>query len=139
MREFNISLRKFFDPSRLSVIFVPIVAAAATSDGGCSSMPDPGPLTAEETLQVVSGNTFQKPDQEIYAFADESGDLRGLNLSSGGRTGQWRVDDRGQLCAFYNEVENGAEKCGVLSVVQDNQVRWLGVDMLVLEGNPQEL
>ena len=96
-------------------------------------------MTPEETLQVVSGNTFKLLNEEIYAFADESGELRGLNLTSGGRIGQWRVDGQGQLCALWNEVDNGAENCGVLLAVKDNQVLWNDVDMVVLEGNPQEL
>lgn len=138
VRKFNISLRKFFDPSRLSVIFLVPVAAAAAGDG-CTSTPEPGPLTAEQTVEMVSGNTFKLLNEETYAFADESGALRGLNLASGGQFGKWRVDDQGQLCASWSEVDNGAENCAVLLAVKEDQVLWREVDMRVLEGNPKEL
>ncbi len=65
---------KLYDPSRLSVIFL-IPAAMAATSGGWSTTPEPGPLTAEQTVEVVTGNTFQIPDEEMYAFADESGRL----------------------------------------------------------------
>lgn len=139
VKKFNISLRRFFDPSRLSVIFVVVPVAAAAAGDGCSSAPEPGPLTPEETLQVVSGNTFKLLNEEIYAFADDSGQLRSRNAPSGGRVGQWRVDGQGQLCALWKEVDNGAETCSVLLAIKDNQVLWAEVDMVILEGNPQEL
>lgn len=138
MRKFNMSLRKFFDPSRLSVIFLVPIAAAAAGDG-CSSTPEPGPLTAEQTLELVSGNTFQIPNEERYAYADESGSLRGSNLSSGGVNGKWRVDEQGQLCALWNNVDDGAERCGVLAAVDEELVVWQEVTMNILDGNPKEL
>lgn len=129
---------KLYDPNRLSVIFLIPIAMAATN-GGCSTTPEPGPLTAEQTVELVTGNTFQIPNEEMYAYADESGSLRGLNLPSGGRVGQWRLDSDGRLCARWNEVDDGAEDCAVLQFTDEDQYVWRETNVVILEGNPKNL
>lgn len=129
---------KLHNPNRLSVIFLVPVAMAATN-GGCSTTPEPGPLTAEQTVEAVTGNTFQIPNEEMYAFADENGRLQGLNLPRGGRVGQWRIDPEGRLCARWNEVDNGAESCATLQFTEEDRFVWQETNLVILEGNPKDL
>ena len=105
---------KLFRRNALSVIFLVPVAIAVSQNRGCATTPEPGPMSGEQVVATLSGNTVQLTDGEAYAFVEPDGSLKGLNIPSGGRTGEWRVSDKGVLCARWNEVEGRPENCDAL-------------------------
>ncbi len=132
-------MKRLFPRNTLSVIFlVPVAIAASQSDGSSTTKQQAGPLTEKQIVDTLSGNTVKSADQEAYAFVAPDGALRGLNLPSGGKTGEWRVSSNGVLCAKWNEA-GGKENCDQLRYLGDKRYGWGGSALNVLKGIPKNL
>lgn len=137
-----INLRKYFQPTTLRVIFlVPVAMALSSEDsGGCASTPEPGALSKTQIVELLSGNTVQVKGQESYAFVEANGTMRGVNLPSGGTSGNWSVKDDGTLCAVWTNAPDTSERCAKLQFIsKDEGYHWIGGNLVIVEGNPQSL
>ena len=130
---------RLYRPNTFRVIFLVPVAAYASQGGGCASTPDQGVLKQEQVVEILAGNTVQSEDQKSFAFVGKDGSLRGLNIASGGKTGEWRVSDNNVLCAKWNEAPGSPENCDVLRYVGDNDYQWAGNTLRIVKGNPKNL
>ena len=130
---------RLYHSNVLHVIFLVPIAIYASQNGGCSSTPEPGPLTAEQTTETIAGNTVQLKGEEIYAFVAEDGMMRGKDLPHGGSVGTWKVSDNGVLCAQWTDVDGSPENCDTLRYVGEADFLWGGNLLQIIEGNPQNL
>ncbi len=130
---------KLFKPNTLNVIFLVPVAIAMSQNGGCASTPEPGPMTKDQVVATLSGNTVKLAAEESYALVGNDGSLKGLNIPSGGKTGSWRVSDNNVLCARWDIAGGGEENCDVLRYQGDKKYQWGGSTFQVLKGNPKNL
>jgi hypothetical protein len=128
---------KLYRPNVMNVIMLVPLAMAMSDNGGCSSTPEPGPITTEQIQQQFVGNTLQIAGREIFAF-DENGTWRGQNLPNGAKSGTWRLSDNGVLCS-KPDVANSQENCDIVRYVGEADFKWAGGDLKVFEGNPKEL
>ena len=130
---------RLFNPNRLNVIFLAPVAVVAAQGNGCSTGPESVGLTSDQVQEVIVGNTVTTGEQDAFAFVSADGTLRGTNLPSGGTTGEWRVEEDGTLCALWLDQPDTVERCDIVLSLGDNKLQWSGNDLLLVEGNPQNL
>jgi hypothetical protein len=129
----------FFKPNTLNVIILIPVAIAMSQNGGCASTPEPGPMTKDQVVATISGNTIKLTAEESYALVGSDGSLKGLNIPSGGTTGSWRVSDNDVLCARWDNVGSSQENCDVMRYKGDKEFQWGGSTLQILKGNPKNL
>ena len=130
---------KLFKPNTLNVIFLVPVAIAMSQNGSCATTPEPGPMTKDQVVATLSGNTVKLAAEESYALVGNDGSLKGLNIPSGGKTGSWRVSDNNVLCARWDIAGGAEENCDVLRYQGDKKYQWGGSTFQVLKGNPKNL
>ncbi len=129
---------RLYRPNHFNVIFLIPIAMAMSDNGGCASSPKPGPLTKKQIEATLGGNTVQAADQEMYAFVDKDGTLRGLNTPKG-TIGTWKVTDNDVLCAKWVQPTVQHEVCDLLSYTGDKSYEWNGNSLMVIKGNPKNL
>lgn len=124
------------------IILIPIMAIAMADNGGCASTSGqrPGPMTKAQIEEAIAGNTFKAVDDEAFALVGKDGNLKGLDLPNGAKTGRWRVSDNGVLCAEWDTSGGGVENCATLAFFSEEiGYEWGGNSLVLLKGNPKNL
>lgn len=125
--------------STMAVIFLVPIVMASKNGGGCSSAPEPGPLTTTQVEQVLIGNTVSTGNNKSFALVRKDGTLAGRNIPNGGTTGTWRLSDNGVVCAKWKTAKGDKENCDALRFAGGNDYQWGGNSLKIFKGNPQKL
>ncbi len=128
---------KFYNRSKLNVIFLIPIALAGTGDG-CATTSKNAIVAPSEVTELLSDNTVGLVGENVFALTRSDGTMKGLNIKSGATMGKWWINKQGALCADWENDKQEA-RCDKLQYTSDKIYLWMETKLNIVKGNPKNL